>query len=404
MTQGPYHKVNPYDELQAVVLGNYYTPDYFDFVSDPAVGDPLRRISEEILEDLDHFAGFLTSQGCRVLRPSLPSREEFARHHDATGQFLSPPLCPRDHHTVVGNRLYRLGADHDLDPCIDSVIRGYNSQHYVDLHTENQDFFSASMAQHQDCRNTDQDIWYSRRKYQELAGPDWPAFERYVAGDRSDIPAIQQELDGFADALRYETREIQSLQGPNVIPLNDRVVVDSTEFCDYAAWVSKHMPTGLPSSQITTKASHSDGCFVVCGPGTIIGIDPLIDYGRHFPGYRVIPVPPESYQNHLDAFFVMKDRVGGRWWVPGQEHNDKFINFVELYLKDWTGHVYETVFDVNVVAVNPQTVCVANHDPVIFEQLRQQGIDPVIIPWRHRFFVDSGLHCLTLDLCRGNPV
>jgi hypothetical protein len=116
----------------------------------------------------------------------------------------------------------------------------------------------------------------------------------------------------------------------------------------------------------------------------------------------VIGVPAESYQNQLDDFLIMKRRVDGRWWVPGEEHNEDFTNFVELYLRNWTGHVYETVFDVNVLALNPETVCVSNHNPEIFTQLKQRGIDPIVVPWRHRFFVDCGLHCLTLDLHRGN--
>jgi len=185
--------------------------------------------------------------------------------------------------------------------------------------------------------------------------------------------------------------------------VDDHIVVDCNEYCDYASWIQQHMDIGSRTvSQITTKAKHTDGCFMILGQRTIIGIDSLIDYHAHFPGYHVIGVPAESYQNQLDDFLIMKRRVDGRWWVPGEEHNEDFTNFVELYLRNWTGHVYETVFDVNVLALNPETVCVSNHNPEIFTQLKQRGIDPIVVPWRHRFFVDCGLHCLTLDLHRGN--
>lgn len=403
MIQSVYHKKNTYDELKVVVLGNYYTPDYFDFITLPDIADPLKRIAEEINQDLESYKKFLESQGCQVIQPKLPSKHEFEEYHSATQQFLMPPLQPRDFHTVVGSKIYRLGNDYEIDQYIDRAILEYNSVDYVDLSKSNQEFYDQSMQSSATSYNAGADTWYSRKKYQELAGPDWPRFESYVAGDRSSIPAIQQELAGFADALCYETKEIKPLQGPNVIPLDNRLIVDANEFCDYPSWVQKHMDcAGLEFEHITTRASHSDGCFVVLGKNVILGIDPLIDYAKHFPGYHVISVPPESYQNHLDDFIVMKQRVGGRWWVPGQEHNEEFINFVEMYLQDWTGHVYETVFDVNVLAVNPETVCVSNHNPAIFDQLKQKGIDPVVIPWRHRFFVDCGLHCLTLDLQRSS--
>jgi hypothetical protein len=401
MSHGFYHKQNPYDDLKVVVVGNYYTPDYFDFITLPAIADPLKRIAEEINEDLEYFKKFLQSQGCRVIQPMLPTRNLFEEYHSTTQQFLMPPLQPRDFHTVVGNQIYRLGNNQEINAFVDDAILEYNSADYVDLSRPNQEFYNRSMQHSVDNYNSNNDTWYSRKKYQELAGPDWPTFDSYVAGNRSNLPAIQTELIGFANALCYETKELKPLQGPNVIPLDDRLIVDANEFCNYADWVSTFICNSKPIEQVTTKARHSDGCFVVLGNHVILGINPLIDYARHFPGYHVIPVPPDSYQNHLDDFVVMKQRVGGRWWVPGQEHNEEFINFVELYLKDWTGHVYETVFDVNVLAVNPETVCVANHNPVIFNQLQQKGIDPVVIPWRHRFFVDCGLHCLTLDLHRG---
>lgn len=401
MIHGFYHKQNTYDDLKVVVVGNYYTPDYFDFIALPAVADPLKQIAQEINEDLDNFKKFLRSQGCHVIQPKLPSRALFEEYHSATKQFLMPPLQPRDFHAVIGNHIYRLGNDQEINTFVDDAILEFNSIDYVDLSRPNQDFYNQSMTHSANSYNSKIDTWYSQSKYQELAGPDWPTFEEYVAGNRTSIPAIQTELQEFATALCYETKELKPLQGPNIIPLNDRIIVDANEFCDYAGWVSNYICQDRSVDQITTKARHSDGCFVVLGNQVILGIDPLIDYARHFPGYHVVPVPPESYQNHLDNFLIMKQRVGGRWWVPGQERNEEFINFVELYLKDWTGHVYETVFDVNVLAVNPETVCVANYNPEIFAQLKQKGIDPVVVPWRHRFFVDCGLHCLTLDLQRG---
>ena len=32
--------------------------------------------------------------------------------------------------------------------------------------------------------------------------------------------------------------------------------------------------------------------------------------------------------------------------------------------------------------------------------LKKHNVEPVYIPWRHRYFWDGGLHCITLDLKR----
>lgn len=403
MSQGTYSRRNTYDKLQAVVLGNYYTPDYFRFISNANIREPLMRIAEEINQDLDAFELILTQHGTQVVRPKLPTIDKFMEYHDQTQQFLIPPVNPRDCHSVIGNRMYKISPLDENNKLVDDCVRQYNAVDYTDLSTANTEFYQTCMSKARHCYNDQTNTWYCQNKYTELAGPDWPKFEDYVQGARSTHAFVQKELDIFAKDLCYETKEMAYLQGPNIIPVDDHVVVDSNEYCNYAEWIREHIDMNdCTVSQINTKAGHTDGCFVVLGKQTILGIDPLIDYDRHFPGYHVIAVPPQSYQNQLNDFNLMKHRVDGRWWVPGEEHNEDFTNFVELYLRDWTGHVYETVFDVNVLALDPQTVCVSNYDRDIFDQLKQRGIDPVVVPWRHRFFVDCGLHCLTLDLHRSS--
>ena len=96
----------------------------------------------------------------------------------------------------------------------------------------------------------------------------------------------------------------------------------------------------------------------------------------------------------------MKEKVNGAWWLSGEEHNNEFINYVETNLKSWVGYVAESVFDVNVLALDEHTICVSNITEDIQKQLRSRGIECILVPWRHRFFVDGGLHCITLDLYR----
>jgi hypothetical protein len=87
--------------------------------------------------------------------------------------------------------------------------------------------------------------------------------------------------------------------------------------------------------------------------------------------------------------------------VPGQEDNDLFTHFVETWLKDWVGYIEETVFDVNVLVLDEYHVCVSQMDnPIVNKFLKKHKMEPVHIPWKHRFFWDGGLHCITLDLYR----
>jgi len=47
---------------------------------------------------------------------------------------------------------------------------------------------------------------------------------------------------------------------------------------------------------------------------------------------------------------------------------------------------------------------VNNYNQQVFDFLKQHGIEAVVAPFRHRFFWDGGIHCITSDLVRdGEP-
>ena len=60
----------------------------------------------------------------------------------------------------------------------------------------------------------------------------------------------------------------------------------------------------------------------------------------------------------------------------------------------------ETVFDVNMLIIDPKNVLVVNYNKALFECLERYGITAHVVPFRHRFFWDGGLHCVTSDLHR----
>jgi hypothetical protein len=378
------------------VLGSYFTPDYFDCVADAAVREPLQQIAREINQDLDYFAQILEKHGAQVLRPPLPSQEQFVQHWKHTGQFPTPPLQPRNYHAVIGHDVYQLDRATEAD-----LINAILPAPAVDLVAQNQEFFQTESARHRDCYNSTTDTWYRKQKYQELAGPDWPTFDQYVQGDRSGITAIQQELASFETALQYETKEFGCLQAPNIFPVNGTLYVDAPEYFDYQQWAQHHVNFSGRVIQINSGAGHTDGCFVVVGQQVIIGVVPGIDYAQTFPGHRVV-ASASSYAAAVARRADVSGYLNRSWWVPGEENNQQLINYVDQYMQDWTGTAYETSFDLNVLALDEKTVCMIVCDPEIVKQLNSFGIHVIEIPWRHRFFVDCGLHCLTLDLYREN--
>jgi hypothetical protein len=393
---GIYHKYNIAGRLRTTVLGSFFGPEYFEFINDVDIRDPLQKVAAEINQDLNFFQQILESHGSVVLKPHLMSVREFKDFFDSYGYFPRAPLQPRNHHAIIGDRCYRFTVD---SSSIVQCLELYNNN-IVDLTQANSQLFVRSMEQNLSNYNPTTNTWYRRQKYHSLAGPDWPKFENYIKGDRSTIPFIQQELEEFQSEFTYENKELTPAEGPNFMVLGNRLVIDCNEYCDYAAWSQEHIPGFETYSTINTTAGHTDGCFVIVGNKTIIGIEPLIDYHTHFPDYKIVRVPPKNYQDILHTYQHSQSNKMRAWFISGEDRNKPLQEYIDKYFEKYTGFSPETVFDVNVLALDQTNVCVTADTAEVISPLQQQGINCIHVPWRHRWFVDCGLHCITLDLHR----
>ena len=144
---------------------------------------------------------------------------------------------------------------------------------------------------------------------------------------------------------------------------------------------------------------HSDGCFCPVVPGLIISLYDIQRYEKTFPDWEIVYLPDQSWDK-VQPFINLKKKNLGKWWVPGEELNDDFTEFVESWLSQWVGYVEETVFDVNMLVIDEKNVVCNNYNKQVFDAFERYGITPHIINFRHRYFWDGGLHCITSDLDR----
>ncbi len=150
---------------------------------------------------------------------------------------------------------------------------------------------------------------------------------------------------------------------------------------------------------LSNRGYHSDGSFCVVRPGCIVSLHDIQDYKKEFPGWEVLYLPDQSW-SRVSPFLKMKGKVGGRWWLKGEEHNDQLIEFVNTWLNDWVGYVEETVFDVNMLSIDENTIICNNYNKEVFDFLKKHRVEPVVFNFRHRYFWDGGIHCITQDLYR----
>lgn len=157
----------------------------------------------------------------------------------------------------------------------------------------------------------------------------------------------------------------------------------------------------LPNTRLNLLniGGHNDACFAPLKPGALLSLRQIQNYSTTFPDWDVCFLPNQSWVR-VQGFMKLKDKVNGKWWLPGEEDNDEFTDFVETWLHDWVGYVEETVFDVNCLVLDEHHVCVSNTTPEVEQFFKKHRMEPVYVPWRHRYFWDGGLHCITLDLKR----
>ena len=151
---------------------------------------------------------------------------------------------------------------------------------------------------------------------------------------------------------------------------------------------------------VDIDSSHTDGCMHPLKPGVMLSICDVPSYASSYPGWDICYLEGESWAK-VKGWNNLKMKNAGKFWLGGQENNDEFTFFVNTWLDDWVGYVEESVFDVNVVMLDEYHCCVSNpHNEIVNAFLKKHKIEPVYVPWRHRWFWDGGLHCITLDLYR----
>ena len=165
--------------------------------------------------------------------------------------------------------------------------------------------------------------------------------------------------------------------------------------------INKHFTT--TRNHIVNTGGHGDATYCPVCPGLIISLLDVPNYTQTFPGWEVVYLPGPDW-NKVGPFLDLKKKNYGKWWIPGFEYDQSVIDIVETWLNHWTGYVEETVFDVNMLIINPKNVIVSNYNKLVFDALNRYGITPHVIPFRHRYFWDGGIHCITTDLHREGTI
>ena len=313
-----------FDPLKHCWLGSGFKSEWFedlDIYKNDRIMDPLKRIAEETEEDYQTLEKILKDAGVQTYRSFLDINKV-----KSLKNIFRPPVCPRDHFAVVGEKFYACSG---------------GSQGYADVlkQIDKQDLViektTGVISTAQICR-VGKDLWWDIL-------PD----------------STQEVADKYKQAWQDEGFRVHT----------------------------------------SNRGYHSDGAFCVVKPGCIVSLYDIQNYKTEFPGWDVLYLPDQSWSK-VDPFLKIKDKVGGRWWLKGEEHNDQLIEFINTWMNDWVGYVEETVFDVNMLSIDQNTIICNNYNKEVFDHFKKHNVDPILFNFRHRYFWDGGIHCITQDLYR----
>jgi len=235
-------------------------------------------------------------------------------------------------------------------------------------------------------------------EYDIVAGVDYPSYNDYKDNFTNESffqSHVWEELH-----IRFiKTNDLYSAAS---FPLGNRIDIGCEDGVDDTVYFKKVYDKDnlFTTVNFLPIHGHTDGNYHPIKPGAILSLYDVQTYSETFPGWDVCYLPDQSW-GRVNPFRDLKEKNAGKWWLAGEEDNDEFTHFVETWLQDWVGYVEETVFDVNVLMLDEHHCCVSNpHNEQVNAFLKKHKVEPVHVPWRHRYFWDGGLHCITLDLYR----
>jgi len=346
---------NNWDPLEEIWLGDCWPKSFYDDL-DPEVRDNFHQITECTKEIQKKFEEF----GVTVRRPVIDeSKRELYTVNEQSNILLKPPICPRDTHGVIGNKLFVGG---DLPACYEPMYKHYDpSEVYRPDNSKN-----IPMVIGANTVKLGKDIIFD-----------------HIFDNHMDIRV--GTLDTRKEGIFKKFKKFEEQEGAMFGK-------------DYRLHFS-------------TEGGHLDGCYMPVNDHLVLTTEYIDDYDTILPNWKTIGINSPSYKaetiDPARAGHFHQRTYQNKWYGNFVGLMDlapaHFNRYIKEYCADWVGNYKETYFEVNVVPIDDKNlICIDSSGLFddLFIELENQGITCHTVPWRTRGFWDGGIHCITLDVRR----
>jgi hypothetical protein len=369
-----------WDPLAVCLVGRTYPPEFFSWIPNVATRQRFEQMALETEEDYQALIALLRRFGVDIMRPQLPNdmTELFIE-----GKWVQPPTAPRDYFLMIHDKFWVPQAPNASHAW--SVFYRQNKQSWWPDFVRPRDFFSSLPEFAEDLRT----------KFQDFLGVDQRHLDAKLGFYRHVLDHLRQQ---GSDVVYTD---LDFINGCFVSRVGQDLYFATQTFYDDKQAILNQVNQLFPTTRnhVVNSGGHGDAVYCPVTPGLIISLNDIATYSDTFPGWEVVYLPPSDYA-HMREFEHSMKKNKGRWFMPGFEQSPDLQHIVDYYFDDWVGQVSETVFDVNILVIDPKNIVVSAHNDVVEKACARHGVTMHVSAFRHKYFWDCGIHCVTNDLNR----
>lgn len=376
-----YNVYQHWDPLQVCIVGKTYPPEFYSWIKNSNTRQRFENLSRETEEDYQNLIKLLTNKfGVQVMRPEFP--EDLSELY-IDGKWVQPPTAPRDYFLMIGNKFWI--------PSIPNASHAWSV-----FYRQNKTEWMPDFVRPNDFQKHLPNYW-----------PDMATkFTKFCQSDQLHLNSKLNFYNHIYNNIRSQGNEIvytelDFINGCFVSRIGEDLYFATQTYYDDKQAILNQVNQLFPDTRnhVVNAGGHGDAVYCPVTPGLILSLNDVPTYADTFPDWEVVYLPPSNY-DHMREFEQSMKRNKGRWFMPGFEQDNNLIHIVDHYFDEWVGQVSETVFDVNILIVDPKNIVVSTHNDQVESACARHGIEVHVVPFRHKYFWDCGIHCVTNDLHR----
>jgi len=375
-----YNVYQHWDPLKVCIVGKTYSPEFYSWIENSQTRNRFEKLAEETEEDYQNLINLLENKfNVQIERPEFPTD---INQLYIDGKWVQPPTAPRDYFTMIHDKFWV--------PRIPNASYAWNV-----CYRQNKEEWMEDFVRPQDFYNT----------YPEYRTKMETALKKFKVKDQKHLDAKLNFYTHIFDKIEKNSSinytDLDFINGCFVSRLGKNLYFATQTYYDNKQQILNQVDNLFPdtNNMVVNAGGHGDSVYCPVTPGLIISLNDIPTYTDTFPDWEVVYLPDSDYA-HMRKFERSMKINKGRWFMPGFEKDQNLVNMVDHYFDEWVGEVHETVFDVNILIVDPKNIVVSSHNDRVEEACARYGIDVHVVPFRHKYFWDCGIHCVTNDLHR----